>query len=109
MAYEDFSAALGAGGGGGLHGDAAVKLAAGLKELQRVRVAVVTGNVAANADLTLTGVATVDTIAAVIQQDTASKALEPHTGTVTVTAANTIRTTAATTGKNLIVLWYDKA
>lgn len=108
MALQSISAALQAGGGAGLHGDAVVALAKALGELQRLKVTVVTGNVLANADMTLTGIATTDTIVSVLEQDSTSGVLVNHAGTVAVTAASTIQSTAATTGKNLIVVWFDK-
>lgn len=100
---------LRAGGGTHLAGDAAIALHRALGELQGLRLNIATGNVNANTDITLTGAAVADTtIIAVLEQDSTSGVLAAHAGTVTVTAANTIRSTAATTGKNLLVLWTKK-
>lgn len=109
MTLHSISAALVAGGGSGLHGDAVVSLAKALGELQRLKVTVVTGNQLADVNLTLTGIATTDTIVATLEQDSTSGVLVNHAGTVTVTAASTIQSSAVTTGKNLVVVWFDKA
>ncbi len=99
---------LRAGGGTHLHGDDVVKMARAIGELQNLKVNVVTGNQLANVSLTLTGITAVDTVIAVLEQDSTSGVLAAHAGTVTIHAADTLRSTAATTGKNLIVVWADR-
>jgi hypothetical protein len=108
MAYTSIPAPLRAGGGSGLHGDSVVQLARALAELQGLKVSVAAG-AGANTNIAVAGIATEDTVAAVVQQDTTTMAIEAHAGVVTVFSAGNIRSTVSTVGKTLVVVWYNKS
>lgn len=83
-----------------------------LTELQGLKFAVVTG-ANANTDITVTGIATEDTLVAVVGIDgdnaTLASTVVDRKAATSITAANTIQCTASTAAERLLVVWYDKA
>jgi hypothetical protein len=66
----------------------------------------------ANTDITISGIKPVDELVAVLEvaPPTASSGgtlVANRTAQTTITAANTIRVSAATTGNQLLVLWWS--
>lgn len=91
-----------------------------VKELQRLRCKIATG-AAANANITVTGIATADQLVGVIRLDVAADSGTSATGNkvqdvsdllaeASITAADTIRlSTTDTSGDKLLVLYFDVA
>lgn len=83
-----------------------------LTELQGLKFAVVTG-ANANTDITVTGIATEDTIVAAIGIDgdnaTLANTVTDRKAATSITAANTIQCTASTAAERLIIVWFDKS
>ena len=103
MALEKLSALFGQGGTG-LAGQGADTLFTILKELRGISVGVYAG-VGAGTDITIASMAAVDTIVAVIDLTTPSNLLP----TDFVPKAGKLTSINATTGKNLLVVWFNKA
>lgn len=122
MALESLTAVSGEGLPGGAGGAAADidQLVAAVKELQRLKVSVVAG-AAADTNIAIAGIATVDTILAVLRFDIAADTGTDATGNkvadltdltaeAAITSAGNIQLAdTATTGDKLLVLWFDKA
>jgi maleate cis-trans isomerase len=105
MSLNPLPSELGLGGGAGLHDHEVRQLRDAILELQSQTVSVVTGG-AANANLTLTGVAVGDTLGSVIEYEAGVPV--DRTSVSVVTAANTIQVNNITTGNVLVVTWYAK-
>lgn len=94
-------------------------LVAAIKELQRLSFSVVAGNTATT-NIAVTGIATEDTIVAVLRADVAAdtgtsatgnkvQALSAVTSEASITSAGNIQlSTTDTTGDTLIVVWFNK-
>lgn len=74
-----------------------------LKELQGLSFGIYTG-VGAGSDITITGMAAEDTVIAVLDITTPANLLTTNF----TPKANALTSVAATTGKNLIVVWANK-
>lgn len=109
MSLHTIPDAFGSGGSGLCDGT----LKSILTELQGLSFALVNG-AAADTDITLTGIATEDTIAFILGLDpdneTAAEQVLDFTADFAITAADTIKAaTQATTGYDLVVVWYNKS
>lgn len=96
MALESL---VGIGSGGAGIPDRLPKI---LKELQGIRFSAAPG-VAANADIAVDGIALTDTVHAILNVTDGANCAAP-----TINSAGNVRTTTDTTGKMLIVVWFDK-
>lgn len=82
-----------------------------IQTLAGLKVSVVAG-AAANTNITVTGITTADSILSVLQVEpdngTAATMLTNRTTETWISGAGTIKlTTTATTGKQLLIFWYD--
>lgn len=90
-------------GGAGMQGTGTGTVAKAVRELQGQQFTVTTG-AGADTDITVTGIATTDTVAAIINLTDGANV----SGTITITAADTIQISTSTAAKTLLVIWYDK-
>ncbi len=84
-----------------------------IKELQGLRVSVVAG-ADDDVNIAVTGIATEDTLLSVLQVEpdngSGGTMLTDRTGESSITSAGNIQlTTTDTTGKQLLVIWYNKS
>lgn len=83
-----------------------------IRELQQLKIRVAAGAAAAT-DITVAGIATIDTLVQVLRLDRDAVAaninLTAHGSEASITAADTIQlSTTDTTGDTLIVVYFDK-
>jgi len=111
MALETIKATFGRGLKD-VFGTGSGKLRNILKELQGLKITRVAG-AAADTNIAVTGIATTDTLLSVLVIDTAAAAgsgITDLTSETAITSAGNIQhDTTSSSGKDVLVFWYDKA
>jgi len=74
--------------------------------MNSLKLAVVSGTTASTG-ITVTGIATADTIMLALAQNLSTLAISAPAGTISISAANTVITSGDDKANDLIIMWYD--